>query len=348
MRQSPRQGTVYLTLAKYREALLVLIIAGLVVIVGIRNPAFLTAGNLMDIVNDTAILAVLAAGMMCVLLIGSIDISVAANLALSGMAVGLVMRNSLSVIPATETTAKLATSLPVPLLLAAGVLVGVVVGVFNGLLISKGRILPIIATLGMQYIARAVCYLISGGDWVRAHHMSNDFLALTRTPILGINSLIWIAAVVYALLFLWITYTRWGRSLYAVGSNEEAATVRGIAVTRAKITAHGIMGALAGLAGVLWISRYGSAAHDTASGFELSVIASCVLGGVAVSGGAGKLLGVLLGALLIGVINNALPMLRVSSFWKQTIQGLMILFAILSNVALRRMTDKQNLRRREI
>ncbi|GHU82821.1 branched-chain amino acid ABC transporter permease [Clostridia bacterium] len=347
-RKQAGRGALYLALDRYREVLLLIIIAGLVGIVGIRNPVFLAPGNLMDIVNDTSILAILAGGMMCVLLLGSIDISVAANLALSGMAVGLVMRNHLSIVDATATAAKIATSTALPLLLVLGIGVGLVVGILNGLLIAHGRVLPIIATLGIQYIARAVTYLISGGNWVRAHQMSDALMALTRTPILGVNSLIWIAALVYLLLALWITYSRSGRSLYAVGSNEEAAQVRGIPVARAKITAHAIMGALAGLAGILWISRYGSAAHDTANGYELSVIASCVLGGVSVSGGYGRLLGVLLGALLIGVINNALPMLKISSFWKQAIQGLMILAAILSNVALRRLAAKQTLKRREI
>lgn len=348
MQAKPKPNALYLALAKYRELLLAAIIVLLILFVGMRNSAFLSPSNLIDIINDTAILAILAAGMMCVLLIGSIDISVAANLALSGMAVGLVMRNNLVIIEATADTAKVALSTPLFLLVMLGIGVGLIVGMINGLLISKGRILPIIATLGMQYIARAICFLISGGDWVRKHQMSSAMDRLTHTNILGVNSLIWIVVLVYVLLYLWITYTRAGRALYAVGSNEEAAIVRGIAVDRAKITAHGILGALAGLAGVLWISRYGSAAHDTASGFELSVIASCVLGGVAVSGGSGRLPGVLLGALLIGVINNALPMLKVSSFWKMTIQGLMILTAILSNVALRRMTDRQNLLRREI
>jgi len=337
---------LYLALAKYRELLLAGIIVVLVLLVGLRNPVFLLPSNLLDIVNDTAILAILAAGMMCVLLIGSIDISVSANLALSGMAVALVMRNNLDIVEAVDGAIKVST--PLPLLLLLGIGVGLLVGLINGLLIAKGRLLPIIATLGMQYIARAICFLISRGDWVRKHQMSTAMDQLTRTPILGLSSLIWIAALVYGGLYLWITYKRSGRALYAVGSNVEAASVRGIPVDRAKITAHAILGALAGLAGLLWISRYGSAAHDTATGFELSVIASCVLGGVAVSGGAGKLLGVLLGAMLIGVINNALPMLRVSSFWKMTIQGGMILVAILSNVALRRMTDRQNLARREI
>lgn len=348
MEATKKQGAVYLVLSKYREVLLASIIVLLVVFVGLRNPVFLSPGNLMDVINDTSILAIMAAGMMCVLLIGSIDISVAANLALSGMAVGLIMRNNLVITEATANTAKFAQSTPLSLLLLIGLAVGLIVGILNGLLISKGRILPIIATLGMQYIARAVCFLISGGDWVRKHQMSTAMDMLTHKRILGVSSLIWIAAIVYVLLYLWITYTRSGRSIYAVGSNEEAASMRGIAVDRAKIIAHGIMGLLSGLAGVLWISRYGSAAHDTASGFELSVIASCVLGGVSVSGGSGRLPGVLLGAILIGVINNALPMLKVSSFWKMTIQGLMILAAILSNVALRRMTDRQNLIRREI
>jgi rhamnose transport system permease protein len=163
-----------------------------------------------------------------------------------------------------------------------------------------------------------------------------------------INTLVFIAVVIYIIFYFFINHSRTGRRIYAVGSNPEAAEVIGLPKRRIVWLVYVLMGALAGLAGVLWVSKFASAQGDTAVGYEMNVIASCVLGGVSVSGGRGKVLGLLLGVILFGILANALPLINVSPFWQQAIQGFVILAAIITNVMIKRGNDRSALRRRAI
>ena len=357
MQANKERPPFYTYLIKYREIGLLLIVALLVAAVGLRNPLFASPSNLLFILEDTATLAILAAGMLCVLLVGSIDISVAAIMALSGIVTGVIMRGFLTsvdvptVVEGVEKLATVRTSLPLGVLILIGTSVGALLGAVNGALIAYGKVLPIVTTLGMQYIVYGVSHIVSNNTAVYRKDMSDSFVQFTRSALLGVNNKIWIMLAVYVLLFLFITYMRRGRHLYAVGSNREAAEMRGIPVGNTILMAHVIMGALAGLAGLLYASRDTKITQDMAMGYELYVIAACVIGGVAVSGGAGKIQGVLLGALTIGVINNGLTMLRLtgnSEFWKKAIQGSLILIAVVFNVVLQRVMTRQNLRRRHI
>ncbi len=347
----------YTLLIKYREIGLMLIIVLLVVGVGLRNPGFVQPSNLLFILEDTSIMAILASGMLCVLLVGSIDISIAGIMALSAMVTGVVMRTFLStqdvaaVVNGVETTVSQSASLPLSVLILIGIGVGALCGLVNGAIISYGKVLPIVTTLGMQYIVYGLCHLVSNGQAVYRKEMSDSFVEFSRANLLGINSKIWIMLGVCLLLMVFITYFRRGRHVYAVGSNVEAAEMRGIPVQRTIVMAHVIMGALAGLAGLLYGSHDTKVTQDMAMGYEMYVIAACVIGGVAVTGGSGKIWGVLLGALTIGVINNGLTMMRLtgsSEFWKKAIQGALILIAVVSNVVLQRTMNRQNLRRRNI
>jgi rhamnose transport system permease protein len=155
-----------------------------------------------------------------------------------------------------------------------------------------------------------------------------------------------IAIIIYVLFYYFITYTRTGRRIYAVGSNPEAAEITGLPRKRIVTLVYILMGALAGLSGVLWVAKFASAQGDTASGYEMNVIAACVLGGVSVSGGRGKLLGLILGVILFGILANALPLINVSPFWQQAIQGFVILAAIITNVIIKRNNDRAALRSR--
>lgn len=348
---------LYTYLIKYREIGLVIILALLITVVGLRNPLFAKPSNLLFIVEDTAIMAILAAGMLCVLLVGSIDISIAGIMALSAMVTGVIMRQFLTstdvtmVVDGVEKIVTVKESLPLALLILIGVATGAVIGLLNGVLIAYGKVLPIVTTLGMQYVVYGLSHIVSSGTAVYRKDMSDAFVQFTRSTILGANNKIWIMLAVYLILFLFITYFRNGRHLYAVGSNEEAAEMRGIPVKRTIVMAHVIMGTLAGLAGLLYASHDTKITQDMAMGYEMYVIAACVIGGVAVTGGSGKILGVLLGAMTIGVINNGLTMMRLtgnSEFWKKAIQGALILIAIVSNVLLQRVMNRQNLRRRNI
>jgi len=200
----------------------------------------------------------------------------------------------------------------------------------------------------MMNAYRGLTYIISGGRWVSAHQMPAAFKAIATGKILGINNLVFISIVIYIIFYYFLNYTRTGRKIYAVGSNPESAKVSGINNERILFMVYAVMGALAGLAGVLWVSKYASAQGDTASGYEMNVIAACVLGGVSIDGGSGKVPGVLLGALLFGMLENALPMINVSPFWQKALQGVIILIAVIVNVLVKRSVDRKNLMGRKL
>jgi len=304
-------------LLKHRELWLGLAILALIVLVTLRFPRFAQPGNLLTIFNDTSILMMLALGQMVVILTRSIDLSMASNLALTGMVVAMVN----AAFP----------GIPIPLLIAGCVVVGGALGAFNGILVWKLNIPPIVVTLGTLTIFRGLVFVISGGAWVNAAQMSPDFVALQRGVILGLPVLSWIAIIVAILFYLLMTRTPLGRSLYAIGVNPTASVYTGINVGRTKFYAFTLAGAVAGLCGYLWISRYVIASTEVASGYELTIIAACVIGGVSIAGGIGSVAGVLLGAIFLGVINNALPVINISPFWQMAISGTAILLAVVLN-----------------
>jgi len=198
----------------------------------------------------------------------------------------------------------------------------------------------------MMNVVRGMTYVVSGGKWISSYQMSSEFKAIATGRILGVNNLVWIAILVYVAAAYFLYHTRTGRQIYAVGSNPEAAEISGLPKKRLVFLVYGIMGALAGLTGVLWVARFASAQGSTAIGYELQVIAACILGGVSISGGQGKLPGLMLGTLLLGILNNALPLIKVSPFWQTGIQGTIIIAAVITNVLVKRNTEAKALRRR--
>jgi rhamnose transport system permease protein len=322
------------SLNKFRELGLVFFIILISAAVQARNHEFLTLLNIGNLLTNAAILGILSVGMMMVLLTGGIDLSIGATIAFSGMVSAL--------------TVKACPGIPPAALVLEGAFIGAAAGFIIGILVARFSILPIIASLGMMNVIRGMTYLVSGGAWVSAHQMSDGFKALATGKVLGINNLIVTAVVVYIVFYYFINYTRTGRRIYAVGSNPEAAEIIGIPAKRIITLVYVLMGFLAGLAGVLWVAKFASAQGDTAAGYEMNVIASCVLGGISVSGGRGRVAGLVLGVILFGILANALPLINVSPFWQQAIQGFVILAAILINIVIKRNNDKINLRRRHI
>lgn len=304
-------------LLKHREIFLALAILLVLVLVTARFPRFAQPGNLLTIFNDTSILMMLALGQMAVILTRSIDLSMAANLALTGMIVAM--------------TNAAFPGVPVPLLMAMCVIVGAGLGAFNGILVWKLNIPSIVVTLGTLTIYRGLIFVISGGAWVNAAQMSPDFINLQRAVFLGLPLLSWFAIATALLFWVVMTRTPLGRSLYAIGVNPTASVYTGINVGRTKFYAFIISGAVAGLCGYLWISRYVIASVEVAGGYELTIIAACVIGGVSIAGGIGSVAGVLLGAIFLGVINNALPVINISPFWQMAISGTAILLAVVLN-----------------
>ncbi len=300
-----------------RELLLLVAIALVLGIISSRFPAFIKLSNLAAVFNDTSPLILLAIGQMIVILTKCIDLSVAANLALTGMVVSLINIS--------------APGLPIIVTLVVATGFGACLGMFNGILVWKLGIPPIVVTLGTMTIFRGTIFLLTEGKWVNSHEMSDTFKAFPRTELLGLPVLSWIAIAAVILFTIVMTRTTLGRAFYAAGGNPHAATYAGINVGRTQFWAFTISGALAGLTGYLWVSRFAVAYVDVAGGFELTVVAACVIGGVSIMGGIGSVPGALLGALFLGIIANALPVVNISPFWQMAISGGAIIIAVVLN-----------------
>ncbi|MBK9711866.1 MAG: ABC transporter permease [Kouleothrix sp.] len=311
---------------KSREAGILLIIAVLVALVSLRNPAFLTAGNFGDIVLNISILVIVALAQAMVIITRGIDLSVSSTIGLTAMMVSY----TIVAFPGMPTV------LAIPL----GMALGAALGSFNGLLIASGGVPPIIATLGTLSIYRGLVFFYSQGTWINAFEMPPSFRQLAKGTPLGVSNLILFAVVVAAAVYYFLKYSRTGRDIYAVGSNPDAARFAGIRTERIIFLVYVISGLLAGLAGVLWASRYEAAQTNTALGFELQTVAASVVGGVSTLGGSGTVLGVVLGAFLLGVINNALTLVQISPFWQLAAQGLLILLAVIADAAISRRVQR--------
>ena len=304
-------------LLRNRDVLLAGIVAVLVILIGVRAPVFVTVESLTNVLTDTSFLFMLALAQMAVILTRGIDLSVAANLALSGVMVTLA--------------ARAAPWLPIPGVLALSVLIGGFFGAINGALIAGIGIPPIVVTLGTLAIYRGIIFVVAGPTWLTSKDMSTAFLDFPKSTLLGVPSLVVVAALVAASFAYLLSQTQTGRGLYAVGGNPVAARYCGIDLGRQQFLVYTLSGTVSGLCGYLWASRYGIAYTDLAYGYELTVIAACVIGGVSVAGGIGTVRGALLGALFLGVVVNALPVINVSPFWQMLISGAVILGAVVVN-----------------
>lgn len=321
-------------LLRQREMSLLIVLVLLCAAIQMRNSQFLTPNVINGILKNYAYTMVMSFGMMIVLLIGGIDISVGATLAFSGMAGSLLMK---------------AGVMPNGLAMYAFTTVmGCACGVLIGLVITKGKVAPIIATLGFQYIYRGMTYLISDSKWVGTAYMLKDFKDFAQGKLLGVNHLIWITVVIFIIFFIFLKWSSFGRQVYAVGSNPQAAAISGIKIDRIKVIVYAICGAISGLCGSMFTGYYASAQNDMAVGAEMDAIAACVIGGVSMSGGQGSAVGVMLGAITVAVISKSLSLVGIDPFWQQALKGGIILLAVLINVFVQRGTERKALEGREI
>jgi rhamnose transport system permease protein len=320
-------------LARRREFGILIVIVVVMTIVGLRNPTFFTRDNWRDLRMYSSILAFISIGQMMTIATGGIDLSVGSVVALSGMSVGMIMREN----PALH---------PVVLILL-GTLLGLGCGLANGLLIGKGKIHPLITTLATMSIYRGLVVVVSGSRWVVYGDITEGFRMIARGSILGVNNLMFAAILVAVTAYYFLNHTRTGREIFAYGNNQEAAKFAGISGTKISILVYALSGMLAGFGGVLWVSRVHTAQANTALGYEMQTIAACVIGGVSVFGGVGSVVGVLAGTLLFGVILNALELIGIVDFWKLSVQGLIILVAVIFDAVLsHRVAERMRKRRR--
>jgi ribose/xylose/arabinose/galactoside ABC-type transport system permease subunit len=292
------------------ELTLAIALAILMAALAAARPAFLNVANLVNLVRQISINGILAVGVTYVLLTGGVDLSLGSVAALSG-----VTAASFAHAGQDATFAVL-----------LGIAVGALCGVANGAIVTIGRVAPFIATLGMMTAARGLALLASGGRPVS--HLSPSFTQIGGGSIASVPVPIVIFAAVALLSWVFLRKMRLGRYVYAVGGNENAARASGVRVGRVKMAAYSICGALAGLGGVVLASRITTGQPNAAVGYELDAIAAVVIGGASLNGGVGGVGGAVLGALLIGVINNGLDLLNVSSYYQQVVKGVIIVGAV--------------------
>jgi rhamnose transport system permease protein len=309
-------------LLRSREALLALVLAIMVAGISVYQPVFLTAGNISDLLTDTSVLFMMAIAQMIVILTRGIDLSVAAMLALTGMVSAML--------------SQYVPDLPLVIYIGVAILTGLVLGLINGGLIAGLGIPPIVVTLGTMAVFRGLIFIVGQGEQVNADEMGDAFQAFPKAYFLGLQSPVWIALVVSIIAWFFLNMTRTGRGLYAIGGNPLAARYCGISLPKQELLVYAISGAIAGLCGYLWVARYGVAYTEIATGYELTVIAACVIGGVSIFGGIGTVPGTILGALFLGIIMNALPVMQISPFWQMAISGAVILAAVIINARAER------------
>jgi ribose transport system permease protein len=296
-------------------------LALMVLALSVLSDKFLTPENGWNILRQISVNLCLSIGMTLIILAAGIDLSVGAVLALSGAVAAGLLKNGVVLSPwAVQLQFTVFGAV------VAGLLVGAAAGCFNGLVITRFRVPPFVATLGMFSIARGLTMLWTGGFPITG--LGPTFGFLGTGVFLGIPMPVWISGTLVGVFVVVTRRTRFGRYIYAVGGNERAARLSGLPVERVKLGVYTLGGLLAGAAGLIVTARLDSAQPNAGLGYELDSIAAVVIGGTSLSGGRGSVVGTVLGCLIIGVLNNGLFLLDVSPFWQQVVKGIVILAAV--------------------
>ena len=285
----------------------------LVVIISVLNSAFLEPSNLFNLLRQVSINGLIAFGMTFVILTGGIDLSVGSTLALSSAFVAILMVSGMDSIVA----------------LFVGCIFGAILGVVNGLLITIGKMAPFIATLATMTVFRGLTLVITDGNPITYLNGSYAFQLFGRGYFLGIPVPAVTMFITFIILYIVLHKTVFGRQTYAMGGNEKAAFISGIKVNKIKIMIYSLAGLMSAMAGSILTSRLNSAQPTAGMSYELDAIAAVVLGGTSLTGGKGRIVGTLIGVLIIGVLNNGLNLLGVSSFYQQVVKGVVIIIAVL-------------------
>ena len=289
---------------------LLIVLAVVCIVVSFLSPVFLTRRNIMNTLRQVSLTAICGFGLAMVVLVGEIDLSVGSQQAIAGI-------SSVYVLNATGS---------IPLAIIAALLCGVVVGAVNGLLVTKANINSLIATLGTMAIWRGTAMVITGA--VSFQSRVEKFQTIATGFIGFIPNAVVLAAVLYIGIYYVLNHTTFGRKIYAIGGNKEASRLSGLPVNRIKLMVYVISSVLTMLSGVLLASRMASAQPTAGTGFEMIVIASVILGGISLAGGTGTIAGALIGMMILGVLQNGLTLLDVSSFWQDITRGIVIILAV--------------------
>jgi rhamnose transport system permease protein len=325
------RGSWLSAIAHQRELSLLAIMLVLGGLVSVAAPQFLTVSNISQVAVLASIVAVAAVGEALVILTRNVDLSVEAMMGIVAYSVARLLElHALSPLPA----------------IAFGLGLGLLLGMINGAIVTIFKVPAIVATLGTLSIFRGVDYLVAGSHQVPLAGLPEGFTDPASGSIFGIPTFVIVALVIVAAGSVLLRFTRFGRQLYAVGSNPEAADILGIRSRLVVFTAFALCGLLAGVAGVLWIMEFGTINGTSATGESLSVIAAVVVGGVAIFGGSGSVAGAAIGALFLGFIANALILVGLSQFWLQAIYGLVILTAVSADAVILRRVQRATVAQR--
>lgn len=290
----------------------ILIVLGVMIaIMSFLSPRFLTVSNFFNISRQISVMAIVAVGMTFVILSAGIDLSVGSIVALTGIMVSFFIQRM---------------DLPIFIAVMGGLAVGLAVGLGNGILIAKVRIPFFIVTLATMVIGRGLCFIITGGFPIS--QLGTGFQQIGRGYVGFLPVPVIIMFMIYAFAYLVLQHTSFGRYVYAIGGNEEAARLIGLPVDRIKIFIYGICGLTSGIAALILTSRMNSGDPNMGTGMELDAIAAAVIGGTSITGGKGWIWGTLIGAYIMGILNNGLNMLDVSAYYQMAIKGLVILLAV--------------------
>jgi len=325
------RGTWLSTIARQRELSLLAIMFVLGGLVSIAAPQFLIPSNLTQVAVLASIIAVAAVGEALVIITRNVDLSVEAMMGLVAYCVAATLE--LHVLDGLGAT-------------IMGIGLGLVLGMVNGFVVTILRVPAIVATLGTLSIFRGIDFLIAGPHQVPVAALPPGFLGLAQDSILGIPIFVLIAVVVVVITSVFLRWARFGRQIYAVGSNPEAAAVLGIPSRLVVFTTFAMCGVLSGVAGVMWVIQFGTVNGTSATGVVLAVVAAVVVGGVNIFGGSGTVVGAALGALFLGFVANALILVGLSQFWLQAIYGLVILIAVSADTVLLRRLQRATIERR--
>ena len=314
---------------KRQESSIILAVLVYVIFVTIVNPTFLSADNIFNVLRATGFTLITVVGMTLVLITGGLDLSVGSVLALGGVATGMACTSGI----------------PVWIAVLIGVGVGAVIGCINGFIIVKAGIPPLIVTLGMQYAARGLVSVLTEG--VPIYPLPEGLMKIEQTKILRVPMVVIVAVLLAVLGHIILTKTGFGRSVYALGGNEEAARISGINTQQTKFMVYVIVSTLAGLAGVFMAARLGSAEAAAGTGYELTTICGAIIGGVSTFGGMGSVAGAAIGALFMEILTNSLTLMRVSVYWQNLVVGTILILAVLLDQYKRKIILRNSVKGRE-
>lgn len=275
------------------------------------NPVFLSWSNIVNVLRATGFTLITALGMTLVLISGGLDLSVGSVLAVGSIASGLA----------------LTAGVPIPLAILTGIGSGALLGLINGLVVVRFKIPPLIMTLGMLYMARGIVLVITHGSPI--HPLPAGFQAIEQNVMFGFPNVVYISFILAIIFSFVLKNTSFGRNVYAIGGNKEAARLSGININKTYITIYAITGALAAFTGVIQASRLGSSQPNAGTGYELTVIAAVIIGGTSTYGGVGTILGTIIGALFMNILTNSMMLMRVPAFWQNLVIGFILVVAVI-------------------